>query len=116
MEQFCIQERETCPIITVNEIENRTNCLNSREDFKEALRFLDSMGHILYFENSCCNLILLDPRWLFQLMKLLFTHNADNAFVYKLNYCTEFELFKAEFDQAKNTLISSALLSRHLLR
>lgn len=119
LEQYCIQERDQClenPLLTLEQLEKRVKLFQSQEDCKEALRLADSMGHILFYEHAVQNLILLDPRWLFNLMKLLFTHQADNAFKYKFEYREKFDLFDGEFGSQKDLLIKRAFLTRRLLR
>lgn len=122
LEEFCVEERlkrfktKEHLIMTVEEVEGEAQCLCQGEDYKEPLRFIDSMGHIIFFESESTDLVLLNPRWLFDLMKLLFTHTPERSFLYRTEYSTKFDIYEPEFLQARARLMNSALLSKHLLQ
>lgn len=118
LEHVCFEERSKRPVLTVDELSLKAQGFRKKRDISEALEYIDSVGPILYFHTNsdASDIVFLDPKWLLQLLKLVFRHDLSDAYKYEDYYATKYDMFEVEFRQAVEVLSKSALLSKKLLR
>jgi len=119
LEQLCNHEKTFHKTISVDELYEKASTINfvTKDDMLKALKYIVSIGPILYFYNiaSIRNVVFLDPNWLSSIFKLIFRHDSDVFFVYKQEYENFYE-FENEFNQDKSYLLESGELSYNFLR
>ena len=93
---------------------NKKGYFQCKEDIIQALRYIDSVGPVLYFYGVKNCDVFLEPIWLLKLLKLVFRDDHHST----LLYCEKFnkEFFESDFELEKNYLLEKAKLSKKLLR
>lgn len=108
----------SCPIISLEQLFKNFQNFETKEEMATALLYITSTGSILFSQSieNMDTIVILDPDWLIQLLKLVFIHNANETFKYDKGRYKKYFKNEEEYAEAKQYLLSSGHVKKDFLK